>query len=123
MKHEANFQTTFSHWLKEVYKQIFVFKIPDCGYQNPFDVFSVDDDGQFYAWELKQTKTDSIPFSALAPHQRKALEVVGGMVVIKYPKFFCLIHIIGWIDEEASSSRKSLTSTRAKEIAHIVVDN
>jgi len=121
MKREANFQTTFNHWLKDKLKHIFVFKIPDVGYQNPFDVFSVDKYGQFHAWELKQTQTDSIPFSAVVDHQVTAREIVSGMVVIKYPKFFVVIPIDIFIDERKKSSRKSLMSSRAKEISTVVV--
>lgn len=117
MKHEAKFQTKFNHWLKDHLKHIFVYKLPDCGYQTPFDAFSVDHEGKFYAWELKQTNKDYISFSALAPHQLEALKRVKGMVVIKYPDFFCLIDIQDWIRENELSSRRSLTSSRAKEIA------
>src|SRR5574343_1548805 len=85
MKREAKFQTLFNHYLKDSLKHIFVFKLPDLGVQMPFDSFSVDKYGQFHAWELKQTKTDSIPFSSVVPHQSSALEIVSGMVVIKYP--------------------------------------
>lgn len=121
MKREANFQTTFNHWLKAVHKQIFVFKIPDCGFQNPFDAFSVDANGKFSAWELKQTKTNSLSFSLVVDHQVNALKRVKGFVVIKYPKFFCLIDILDWCNEVERSDRKSLTSERAKEIATIIV--
>lgn len=123
MKREANFQRMFNHWLKEKYGQIFVFKLPDCGYQNPFDVFSVDAKGKFSAWELKQTQTDSIPFSAVMDHQIKALEIVDGYIAIKYPSFFCVINVHVFVEEKKKSDRKSLTSSRAKEIAHLVVSD
>ena len=42
-------------------------------------------------------------------------------VVIKYPKFFCLIDIETLNLEIKRSDRRSLTSRRAKEIATIVV--
>lgn len=114
MKREAKFNTTFNHWLKAKLKHIFVFKIPDAGYQNPFDVFSVDKYGQFHAWELKQTQTDSIPFSAVVDHQVTALEIVSGMVVIKYPKGVAIIPIDIFVDEKKRSERKSLTWERAQ---------
>lgn len=121
MKREAKFQITFNHWLKDILKQVFVFKLPDCGFQNPFDVFSVSVDGKFSAWELKQTQKDYLPFSAVMPHQLDALCIVKGTVVIKYPEFFCLIYVDTFIKERNSSDRKSLTSERAKEIAQICV--
>lgn len=120
---ERNFQTTFNHWLKDKLKHIFVFKIPDVGFQNPFDVFSVDKYGQFHAWELKQTGTESIPFSSVVPHQVTALEIVSGMVVIKYPLGVAIIPIDIFIDENKRSKRRSLTWPRAKEIAFLVIPN
>lgn len=122
MKHEANFNTIFNHWLKEIYKKTGAF-------------------------ELKQTKTDSIPFSSIVEHQKAALynsknsvlvykipdagfqnpydcfcmSGVDAFVVIKYPNFFCLIDIDVWIEEEKKSERRSLTSSRAKEIATLLV--
>lgn len=120
---EANFQTTFNHFLKSKLKHIFVFKIPDVGYQNPFDVFSVDKYGHFHAWELKQTQTDSIPFSAVVDHQVTALEIVSGMVVIKYPKGVSIIPIDIFVDEKKRSDRKSLRWERAKELSTLIFDS
>jgi len=117
MKREAKFQVKFNHWLKHFLKEIFVFKLPDCGFQNPFDVFSVDSDGKFSAWELKQTTTDSLPFSAVVPHQVQALSILNGFVVIKYPKSAEIISIMTWINESETSKRRSLTHSRAKELS------
>lgn len=119
---EKDFQTTFNHWVKAVHKKTGAF-------------------------ELKQTKTDSLPFSAVAPHQEHALINVkkgtlvykipdvgyqnpfdcfsmtneDAYVVVKYPKFFVLIDIFDWLNEKERSTRKSLNSERAKEIATIIV--
>lgn len=124
MKHEANFNTYFNHWLKSVHKKTGAF-------------------------ELKQTKGNSIAFNKVVPHQVKALEnakngvlvykipdvgfqnpfdcfclvKVPAYVVIKFKDFFCLIDIDDWTNEVKRSKRKSLTSTRAKEIAVIVIPN
>ncbi len=101
------------------------------------------------ALEAKQTDTDSIPFLCVKDEQlewgmairsRKGImariaPVVEGMpdyiwcrnmpsfVVIKFPKFFCLISVPVFIQERNRSKRKSLTSSRAKEISTVVVDN
>lgn len=122
MKREANFQITFNHWLKNVYKRTGAF-------------------------ELKQTKTDSIPFSSVEVHQIQALQAVRhstfvfkipdagyqnpydcycmteqpAYVVIKYPESFCLITIDQFVLESEQSKRRSLTSKRAREIAFLVV--
>lgn len=117
---ERSFQTIFNHFLKSSLKHIFVFKIPDAGYQNPFDVFSVDKFHEFWAWELKQTKTDSIPFSVVVPHQITALEIVSGMVVIKYPKGVAIIPIDIFVMESKRSKRRSLTYIRAMELSTIL---
>jgi penicillin-binding protein-related factor A (putative recombinase) len=91
--------------------------------QNPFDVFSVDKYGHFHAWELKQTQTDSIPFSAVVDHQVTALEIVSGMVVIKYPKGVSIIPIDIFVDEKKRSDRKSLRWERAKELSTLTFDS
>lgn len=117
MKREAKHQTVFNHWLKHVYKQTAAF-------------------------ELKQTNT-SLPFSALAPHQKEALlnakhgvlaykipdvgyqnpfdciclSKIPAYVVVKFPKSFELISIDIWIKEEEISTRRSLTYERAKQIS------
>jgi len=121
---EKDFQRTFNHWVKEVYKKTAAF-------------------------ELKYTKTDSLPFSVVAGHQEDALmQVKHGVfvfkipdmgyqnpydcfclsyqkafIVIKYLSFFCLIDIDVWVEEQKISYRKSLTSKRAREIAYLIVDN
>lgn len=119
---ERDFQTTFNHWLKAVHKKTGAF-------------------------ELKQTKGNALPFTAVVPHQVQALlQVKNGtlvfkipdsgyqnpfdvfsltreeaFVVIKYPNFFCLIDILDWCNEIERSDRKSLTSERACEIATTIV--
>lgn len=126
MKREADFQTTFRHWIRA----------------NPYR--------RNAAFELKQTTTDSIPFSAVSDHQLIALRVAKGgsgllykipddsrgfkpfdmvyfrnadaLVVIKYPNFFCMIDIDRFIKESEISKRRSLTADRAKCISIIVVD-
>lgn len=122
MKREAKFNTLFNHWLKEVYKQTAAF-------------------------ELKQTTSDSLPFTSLKMHQILALSEakkgvmvfkipdagfqnpfdtfslagVPAFVVVKYPGFFCLIDIEDWLMELSIRDRESLTSERAKKIATITV--
>lgn len=124
-KLEQAFNTTFNHWLKEVYKKT-------------------------GAYELKHTHgKDSLPFSAVKDHQIAALIAakhgtfvykisdigmvqvpfdcfslagVPAYVVIQYPEFFCLIDIDEFNIEASASERKSLTSDRARQIASIVVE-
>jgi hypothetical protein len=118
MRREAAFQTFFNKWLRENYKGSGVF-------------------------ELKQTQTDSISFSAVKEHQIAGLlaakhgtlihklsdETRGfkpfdsfilrntpAYVVIKYPKGFVMIDIDAFIFEKNNSIRKSLTYSRALEL-------
>lgn len=117
---ERSFQTTFNHWLKEKYKRTGAF-------------------------ELKQTKTDSLPFSAVVEHQIWALLAVRhqtlvykipdtgfqnpfdcfcmteqlAYVVIKYPKGVAIIPIDVWCLESSRSKRRSLTYSRAMELSTI----
>lgn len=54
-------------------------------------------------------------------HDYIGLRSSASWVVIKYPKFFCIIDIENFLFERDRSKRKSLTSERAKEIASIIV--
>jgi penicillin-binding protein-related factor A (putative recombinase) len=121
-KIEAKCQTKFNHWVKNVFKKTAAF-------------------------ELKQTQTDSIPFSDVKPHQVDALMAVRegvfvwkipdsgfqnpydsfcmvneqAYVVIFFKKSFEMIPITGFVLERERSKRKSLTYERAKEISTISV--
>ncbi len=126
IKRESKFQTLFRHWLRANKS-----KFPSC------------------AFELKQTTTDSLPFTAVAEHQEVAMEAAetegilykapddsrgskpfdffwlreaDAWVVIRYPNFFCIISRAVFFEEKKISDRKSLISKRAKWIAHIVVE-
>lgn len=122
IKREAAFGLLFRHWLRA----------------NP---------RHSCAFELKQTSGSSIPFSALEEHQADWLQAVKGKkgilvrtpgtnggeadyiylrnfpacVVIKFPDAFHIIDIDTFLMEKKRSARKSLTSTRAKELSTITV--
>lgn len=117
---EKNFQITFNHWLKNVYKKTGAF-------------------------ELKQTKTNSIPFDAVKDNQVLGLLAVRhqtlvlklpdvGMqmpfdcfcmteqpayVVIKYPKGVAIIPIDTFVLESSRSKRRSLTYERALSLSTV----
>lgn len=118
--HEKDFQTQFNKWSKHF------FRVTG-------------------AYELKISKTDSLPFSALAEHQINALQAakhsciihkmpdlgaqnpfdsfqlcgVPAYVVVmfraKQDEFF-IIDIDAFVHEKAVSPRKSLTEARAREV-------
>lgn len=120
---ESKFALQFRHWLKA----------------NPRMMSAT--------FELKQTSTHSLPFSAVEDHQIDyALAIrgdkgvlirvqgVGGepdyvylrgmpsFFVVKYPKFFCVIDPETFVLERKRSKRRSLTGGRAKEISIITVN-
>lgn len=120
---EAKFQTRFSRFLRYGYT------------------------GKTAAFELKWAKGDSIPFSALRPHQKDSLLAAKhGRLVYKiaddsigFKPFDCfalkgtdafvvigfgsgkvfLIDIDDWCKEEDTSKRRSLTEERAEELTAI----
>lgn len=124
-KREADFGILFRSWLKA----------------NP--LFSA-------AFELKQTTSNSFPFSSVEDHQIDALLAAKSekgilykapddsrgvkpfdffylrgapaFIVIKYPKNFHIIGVDTFILERERSQRKSLTSERAEAISMITVD-
>lgn len=125
MKREAAFTQKFRHWLQA----------------NPLRGPA--------AIEIKQTRTNSLAFSAVQDHQLEALAAAWGpeglihkisdesrgykpcdilylrlanaYIVIKYPGFFCLITASVFGSEKKRSQRRSLTAERAKELAEVVV--
>jgi len=114
---EKDFQSYFNKWLKAVHRQTGLF-------------------------ELKQTKTSSLPYSALALHQEQALlqakhgtlvfkipdcgyqnpadcfslSGVPAFVVVKFPEGSYGIDIDDFIRQRDSSDRKSLTEDEARVI-------
>lgn len=101
------------------------------------------------AFELKQTQTDSLPFSDVQEHQLLALKAAEGegilykapddsrgvkpfdffylrfatsYIVIRYPHCFVLILVRVFIHESVLSARKSLTVKRARDLATVVVE-
>ncbi len=127
MKREAKFTQLFRHWLKA----------------NP------EFCQRSGAFELKQTTSGSIAFSAVKEHQIIALEAVAGnsgllykapddsrgikpfdlfylrqspaYIVIKFPKHFEIITVMTFVLERDRSKKKSLTAGRAKEISVVSV--
>lgn len=124
---ESSFGVLFGHWIK--------------AYADKLDL-------QSCTFELKQTSTDSLPFSAVEQGQadhalavrwashgaliRVASGTAGApdyvfyryapaFIAIKYPSGFVLIDIDTFLLEKERSKRRSLTWTRACEIAWKVV--
>lgn len=99
-------------------------------------------------FEIKQTTTDSIPFSDVPDHQINSL-IAGqedgliwkysdadprikpcdgsnnpplpGYIIIQYPKAFVLITVNNFVHARMTNRKKSLTFEKAKEIADKIV--
>lgn len=123
-RREAKFGTLLRHWCKAN-----ADNLDTCGL------------------ELKHTTANSLPFGALADNQidfgnaitnsQGVLIRVQGTngepdyiwmrkepayVVIRYPNCFCILTIDAFVKEKATSKRRSLTSSRAKEISTYFVE-
>jgi len=124
-KAEAKFQTEFNKYLREVYQKT-------C------------------AVELKHTRgRNCLPFSEVKDHQIRALQIVNrgvfaykisdfdmgykpfdgfclagerAFIVIRYPRFFCMIPVETFVLERDRSTRKSLTSSRALDLSTCTVN-
>jgi len=123
---EKDFQTAFNRWARYRW------------------------DGGSAAFELKLARGSSLPFNALAPHQKVSLKLSKHSILIyKAPdlgnlnpfdtfvmqeasafiavmflpeqKVFYLIDIDVWCAEEETSSRKSLTEERAEQLGMLCV--
>lgn len=71
----------------------FVYRIPDAAFnrdmgrqtsKKPFDFFGSDDKGLLIAVEAKRVKVNRFAFSALADHQRQALQAVWDINGLSY---------------------------------------
>jgi hypothetical protein len=115
-------------------------------FQQRFNLWCMHNIDCSSAFELKITKGTSLPFAALAPHQKENLLAArhrkliwkipdlgatnpfdsfclcesAAYVVVQFyfrgQKEFFLIDIDKWVDEEKTSERKSLTEDRARAI-------
>lgn len=109
----------------------------------------VEQNGMTAVFEIKYARKDYLAFSEVAEHQVQSLfkvrhstfvykipdmgekspfdlfsmKEMPAYIVIKYPKFFCLISIDHFVMESKKSKRRSLTSKRASEVAWKVIPN
>lgn len=103
-----------------------------------------------FPWEVKHSRgKDSITFSSVEDHQIKYLHnarmsnCVGKIsddsrgqkqfdgyafhkseayLIFVYPEFWCFMDILVYENEERTSTRRSITSDRAKEIAYKIIE-
>ena len=118
----------------------------------PFRKWCESKDNKFptFVFEAKSTRgKDYLAFSAVEAHQVIALHQskhavkyykfpdegrgtkpfdgaiwrgADAYIVIEYPAFWCMIDIDAYENEERTSTRKSITSGRALQIANIIID-
>ncbi len=84
-----------------------VFKIPDAGFQNPFDCFRVE---KVFAYVVLFFDYTEVIVSKKEKEINKTEKNNRGR------KEFFLVDIDVWISERETSSRKSITMMRAREI-------
>ncbi len=121
MKHEANFQTAFRHWLmsnKSFGSAAFELKHSPTN-SFPFDRVVEHQENSLFAATCNNGLLFKIPDDSISykPFDMFYLRNAEAYVVIKYPKDFVIISINDFVRERQSSKRKSLTYERAKEIS------
>lgn len=122
-KLEAEWTTNvFKKWALS-YKQTFAFEIKHTHGKDYLNFKDVKDHQIDHLLQVRNNifiykipdMGEKNPFDGISMHEEPAY------VVIKYPKFFCLISINTFLLEKERSKKKSLTSSRATEIAVKVI--
>lgn len=94
--------------------------------KKPADYFACDNGGMFVIVEVKATKSDRFPFSAIPKHQRDALNIIdetGGLSFLAVnfrnltgPGRAWLIPWYTWLDFEEEWPKKSINRTEMPKI-------
>jgi len=124
-KREASFQTVFGNYIK-VKGLIGNFELK----QTTEDYLNFNDkrlirqcesllsaSAYGYFWKHSDSDQREKPFDC------SNIPPLPGFIVIKYPKFFCIIYVEKFMLEKQNSKRESLTSQRAMELALYTVYN
>jgi|SRR3990167_2720819 len=124
-KYEQKFTTLFLKWVKNEFKKTAAFEIKSTRGKD-YIAFNEIKDHQIRALQIAKHailsyKISDFDMIGYKPFDCFCLAKVLSYIVIKYPKFFCLIDIDDFVKEKEQSKRKSLTSQRAKEITSIVI--
>lgn len=114
---EKNFQVTFNHWLKHVYKRTAVFELKQCETSLPFSSV-VEHQRQALLNTRHGTLVYKIPDMGFQnPYDVVCLTEIPAYVVIKFKAGVCIIPIDTFILAESRSKRKSITYPEASKLS------
>lgn len=119
MKREANFQTTFNHWLKNVYRKTAAFELKQCEISLPYSAV-VEHQRQALLQVRHGTLVYKIPDVGFQnPFDCVCITEMPAYVVIKFKKGVCIIPIDTFLLAEKRSKRKSITFDEASKLSTI----
>jgi len=123
-KKEASWTTVFNKWLRDEFKNTCVCEIKHTHGKDylPFSAVKNHQLGSLIEAETKTFVYKLPDMGGKQPFDVVSIAKQPAYIVIRYPTFFCLITTTWWRLEMATSARRSLTSKRAREIAHLVVE-
>ena len=120
---EKDFSITFRHWLKANPRLSGSYEIKDTRGKNYLPFSEVGEHQINYGLAINSDKGVLIRVQAISGGEPDYvyLRNAPAYIVIKYPKFFCIIDVGTFDLERKRSKTKSLTSGRAKELSTVVV--
>ena len=129
-KLEAQFQTQFNHFLRSVFLPEhaggFAFELKHARgkgslpfadvQEHQLNALQAAESSQGFVYKISDESRTYKPFDCFA------LRLCRSYVVIRYPSFFVMIRVEGFIQAKNTSRRKSLTEAMAKNIATRVME-
>lgn len=122
-KREANFGLKFRTWFEKNPRLSCSIELKDSRGKNYINFSEITDEQFKSGLANKSDKGNLMRVSSgnIGTADYIFLRNAFAYVVIRYPQFFCLIDIETLYNEKKNSKRKSLTASRAKDIAILVV--
>lgn len=122
-KKEANFGLKLRAWIEANPRPTCSIETKDTRGKNYFPFKELDDRQIQYAVAINESKKGVLirVQGVNGEPDYVYLRQEPAYIVIKYPRFFCLIPIGNILHERDTRKQKSLTAERAKEIAVLVV--
>jgi len=123
IKREAKFSILFRHWLKKNPMEDCSFEMKDTRGKDYLAFSEVKEAQINWGRAIKSNKGTLIRITAISEGMPDYcyFNKANAYIVIKYPSCWVMIDIDEFQKENASSARRSLLVSRAREIATIVV--
>lgn len=122
-KREARFSLRFREWIMSHPQFSGSYEIKDSRGKDYINFSEITDEQLNYGRAITGDEGVLIRVQGLAGEPDYVyLRNADAYVVVKYPNFFVIIKIDMLVREKVMSSKKSLTASRAKEIAHTIVN-